>query len=370
MLPGVRVPQWAVATEEAGQFGELLAQVWGLPKVELHLHLEGTLRPETVCDLARRHDPDSPFCDGEWHRGYWTFCDLSGFVIEFGRVLSTCVRTTDDYYRLAREAFDDLAAQQVVYAEVSVGPRVPGRPYYVPAGETLAAIDQARREVEARTALRAGIIVGLSRNHLIAHDLGPESLALHYVREALRAREAGANVVGIDLHGDEQGWPQVTPFVSAFRLAGEAGLGLRAHAGEGGGPEVVWDSLRQLGVQRIAHGVRAVEDPALVRHLAQTQVALDLCPTSNVLTGAAPSLPAHPARALDAAGVAITISSDDPVAFNTSVTTDLALLAHHLGFSVADLGRLSVQAAQHAFLPEVARTVLADAVHGAWSGET
>src|SRR5437773_1872323 len=162
-LPGVRVPRSVLEREgfnaDRETFHSALKRAWQLPKVELHLHLEGSLRPQSVCEMAPRYEPDAPFCSPGWWTTYWTFRDLSGFVAEFGRVLRACLQTPEDYYRVAAECFEDLAAQHVAYAEVSVGPRVPGRPYYVSLADTVAAIDQARREVEAATSgqLRAGI---------------------------------------------------------------------------------------------------------------------------------------------------------------------------------------------------------------------
>jgi len=182
------------------------------------------------------------------------------------------------------------------------------------------------------------------------------------------ARDRGAAVVGVDLHGDEQMFPSPQPFVAAFRLAAQAGLGRRAHTGEGAGAPSVWDCLRQLDVQRIAHGVRAVEDPALVTHLVQTGVVLDICPTSNVRTGLAPSVAAHPIRALHEAGVRITVSSDDPLLFATTVTEELAHLHRDLGFSLRDLGRFMVTAAAHSFQPASVRATLIRTIQDAWLG--
>lgn len=348
-------------------FAATLERLWALPKIELHLHLEGSLRPQTVCELAAGYEPESPLCRAGWEASYWTFRDLAGFVAEFGRVLRTCLRRPEDYYRVARECFEDLAAQHVVYAEVSFGPRIPGRPYYVPLAETAAAIDQARREVEAKSPLQAGIIVGIARDRVAAHEAGAEALAVRYVREALQARERGVAISGIDLHGNEQALAAVEPFVPAFRLAEEAGLGLRAHAGEASGAPTIWDSLRQLRAQRIAHGVRAIEDPALVAHLARAGIALDLCPTSNVYTGAVPSLAAHPIRMLHDAGVPVTVSSDDPLVFGTSVTAELAILEQMLDFSQAEIGAMQMAAAAQSFLPAEQRVALAGRLHAAWS---
>ena len=334
-----------------------------LPKVELHLHLEGAMRPATVCAQARRYAPDSPFCHDGWQAGFWSFGDLTAMLAEMRRVMRTVLRSADDYYLLARECFEDLAAQQVVYAEVSFGQRPPDRPNYVPLPDVLAALEQARREVEACTSLRVGLILGLGRR---LDDASASALTCQWVEQAVAARDRGAAIVGIDLHGDEQTFPSPQPFVAAFRLAAQAGLGRRAHAGEGAGAPSVWDCLRQLDVQRIAHGVRAVEDPALVAHLAQAGVGLDVCPTSNVRTGLAPSVAAHPIRALHEAGVRVTVSSDDPLLFATTVTEELVHLHRDFGFSLADLGRFMITAAAHSFQPEPTRSMLVRTLQDAW----
>jgi adenosine deaminase len=280
--------------------------------------------------------------------------------------MRACLRTPEDYYRIAYECFEDLAAQHVLYAEINFSPRLPDRPRYLPQDEMMAAIDQARRDVEARTPFRAGLLLGLPRDPQGVDPVLLEAVTCQFVESALEAREKGVRVVGMDLHGDEQTAPDVGPFVAAYRLARQAGLGVRAHAGEGGGPAVVRESLDRLHVQRVAHGVRATEDPALVQRLAAEGVVLDICPTSNVLTGTVASLEQHPIRALEQAGVIVTVSSDDPLVFDTTVTTELALLQLTLGYAREELGRLSTQAAEHSFLPDAERSTLAEAVRAGW----
>jgi aminodeoxyfutalosine deaminase len=353
-----------VTIHEPGLSGtsvDVVGMLRRLPKVELHLHLEGSIRPSTVCAQAHRYEPDSPFCHDGWHPDFWSFGDLTGFVADLRQVVRIALRSADDYYLVARECFEDLAAQEVIYAEVSFGQRPPDRLHYVPLPDILAAIEQARREVEACTSLRVGLILGFGRRLDDA-----SALACQWVEQAVAARDRGAAVVGVDLHGDEQTFPSPQQFVAAFRLAAQAGLGRRAHAGEGAGAVSVWDCLRQLDVQRIAHGVRAVEDPALIMHLAQAGVALDVCPTSNVRTGIAPSVAAHPIRVLHEAGVQVTVNSDDPLPCATTVTEELVHLHRDLGFSLSDLSRFMVTAAAHSFQPEPVRCTLVRTLQGAW----
>src|SRR5919108_3733101 len=196
-----------VTTHKPGLSGtsvEAVDMLRRLPKVELHLHLEGAIRPATVCAQARRYAPDSPFCHDGWHPGFWSFGDLTGFVADLRQVVRTVLRSADDYYLVARECFEDLAAQQVVYAEVSVTQHPPDRPHYVPLPDKLAAIEQARHEVEARTSLRVGLILGLNRR---LDDASAAALACQGVEQAVAARDRGAAVVGVDLAGDEQTFP-------------------------------------------------------------------------------------------------------------------------------------------------------------------
>src|SRR5262249_58325534 len=174
----------AHARQQSDPPAEGVEILWRLPKVELHLHLVGAIRPATVCAQARRYAPDSPFCHDDWQAGFWSRGDLTTALAALRQVTQIVLRSADDYYLVARECFEDLAAQQVIYAEVSVGQpkHPPGHPHYVSLPDTLAAIEQARREVEARLPLRVGLILGLSR--------GPEDASV-----AARACQRGEQAV-------------------------------------------------------------------------------------------------------------------------------------------------------------------------------
>jgi adenosine deaminase len=369
-LPAVRIP--ASLTQAVARAGatesvaDLLRTVNALPKAELHLHLDGSYRATTVSEMARRYEPDSPLCRDGWERDYWTFRNLAEFVLEFGQVGRSCVRTPEDVYRIASECFEDLRLQNVVYAEVSFGPRAPGRPHYIPIQDVIAAIDQARREAEAHGDFRAGIIAGLNRPRLSEPGADAARNAEAVVDAAARARDAGVNVIGVDLHGDEHTYPDVEPFVNAFGLAREAGLALRAHGGEASGAATVQASLDRLGVSRIAHGVRSVEDPDLVARLARERIPLDVCPTSNLLTSAVSSIHEHPLRELHEAGVLVSVHSDDPLVFDTSITAELALTYLHFGFDWDEMATLAANAAEASFLPPAERTALAGRIREAW----
>ena len=330
-----------------------------LPKVELHLHLEGTIRPRTVRELAAKYEPRSPLTAPDWHERYWTFTDLAGFVTQMRQVSLTCLRNPDDYYRLAAECFADLAAQHVCYAEVMFGFRGPEAPFPIPYPDLVAAIEQARREVEARSPLRIGLLPSLIRTQ-------PDS-AVPLVRQALAAQERGAAIVGIDLVGDEAAGQDFAALAPAFRLAGAAGLGLSAHAGEAAGPESCWGALRLLGARRLGHATRAGADSALLAQLRAERITLTMCPTSNLRTGAVSTLAVHPIRAFYRQGLAVTVNSDDPTHFGATLTDEYLLLARRLGFSFADLRQLTLNAVEGAFQPAAARAALRAEVERAWS---
>ena len=185
-----------------GEDSEALAQrIRALPKVELHLHLEGSIRRGTVQELAAKHEPQSPLARPDWYEHHWTFTDLAGFIREMRQVTLACLREPEDYYRLATECFADLAAQQVLYAEVSFGLRLHDW--------AAAPVEQARREAEAAYPLRIGLVVGMDR-------LRPEA-ALPLVRAAIQARERGAGIVGIDLVGDEAAGQDFNALAPAMR---------------------------------------------------------------------------------------------------------------------------------------------------------
>jgi adenosine deaminase len=346
----------------------LVARLGRLPKIDLHVHLEGTLRPRTVAELARRYAPESPLCTETWSETYWTFRDLPGFVRELGAVVRTCLRSPETYHRAAVEAFEDLAADNVAYAEVSVSAPARDGSRSVTLPEILAAIGEARRNVQARTPLRVGVIVAMSRHRVPSGEAGA-TLTREWARAAADACERDLGVVGIDVHGDEQSFPSPAAFISAFRLAAEAGLGRRAHAGEGAGASAVWDCIRRLGIQRLAHGVRAMDDPALLEELVKCRIALDVCPTSNVRLGIVPALGEHPLRALLRANVAVTVGSDDPGVFGVGLTQELAGLHEALGFSFEELRDLTLSAAAHAFLPARERAALIGTIHAAWTAD-
>ena len=296
--------------------------VRALPKVQLHCHLEGTVRAETFRELAHHYGAESPRASGPLEATY-AFTTFRDFLLTFAEVCKV-IRTPDDYARIAHDYVLDAAAQNVRYAELFVSPSVWT---YFHAGLDVVEVCQAMRDVFDREGKARNIEIALICD--LTRNFGVER-AQKAVELASRLAERDLGVVGIGLGGDEVNFP-ARLFTEQFAYARSHGLHVVAHAGEDAGPESVREAIDLLGAERIGHGVRALADPALVAELAERRIALELCPTSNRLTGAVAPRAEHPIRAFDAAGVVCTVDADDPALFSTSVSQELALVASWLG---------------------------------------
>ena len=278
-----------------------------LPKVQLHCHLEGTVRPQTFRALAATYGLDL----GE--RAYpartYAFTTFREFLLLFAKVAET-LRAPDDFARIARDYVADAAAQGVRYAEVFISPSVWTYFHHdLDVRACVAAIRQALDETGAPLGIEVALIADLTRNFGV--ERAEES-----ARRAVGLRDLGG--VGIGLGGDEANWPP-EPYERAYAIAREGGLHGVVHAGEAAGPASVRAAVEVLGAERIGHGVRAIEDPSVVALLAERRIPLEICPTSNRLTGAVPAGAEHPLGALDAAGCVVTIDADDPALFGTTL---------------------------------------------------
>ena len=297
-----------------------------LPKAHLHVHLEGAMRPATLAEIAAGYGVEVPAT-----RGYGSFAAFSGLY----QAAEAVLKTEDDIRRVVREVLEDAAADGAIHIEPQM---YPGR--YAQrlgsAGDVLdLIIDQGRR-----TAEELGIGFGLILSAI--RDSGPEDAEAMAV---LAAERAGAGMVGFGLAADEARFPP-EPFAKAFAIAREAGLKSVPHAGEHGGPDSVRGALDALGAQRIAHGVRAFEDPELVRRIAAEGVCLDVCPTSNLMLSVVPTLTEHPLAGLIEAGVRCSLNGDDPLLFGPGLLQEYELARETLGLddtAIAWLARCSIE---------------------------
>jgi adenosine deaminase len=321
-----------------------------MPKVELHVHLEGAIQPTTAIELMQRNKAQqAPETPAELHQIY-SFTDLTHFVQAMKTVTNHLVRL-EDLYRVCREMLLDLSSQNVRYVEFDCALQK-----YIDLGMELTDIVQvlqrASREMEATVAIKSRLVVNLQRSH------GSQKTA-QLVQSVLKLDNPF--IVGIGLSGDESLHPQ-NGFVSAFTLARESGLHRTVHAGEAMGPDSVWDALHNLHAERIDHGTRAIEDPNLLRYLIDTRIPLTQCLSSNVRLHVVPDIKNHPFGRFFHEGVAVTLNTDDPQIFEVSLTSEYELAYHTFQFTTQELAHIAIQGAMASFLPQDEKQQLVQAM--------
>jgi aminodeoxyfutalosine deaminase len=321
-----------------------------MPKAELHIHLEGSVRPATLLELARRNGVALPAENEAGLRDFFRFRDFPHFI-EVYIAVCTCLRTPDDFATIVSELGEDAAVQNVRYLEVHFNPETNVRKRGLDFHEMLAGMNRGRAEARKRWGVEMRWIADGVRDS----ETSPYSVTRTVDWIAALPPEDG--VVALGLGGNEVGHPPA-PFAADFARARAARLRTVAHAGETTGHATICDSLDLLGVERIGHGVSAIENPGLVTRLAHDRIPLELCPTSNVCTGVVPSLAEHPFRAFDDAGVIVTINSDDPPLFGTTLTDEFLILARHWGYDADGLQRIALNAVDASFLADDDRRVL------------
>jgi adenosine deaminase/aminodeoxyfutalosine deaminase len=307
-----------------------------LPKAELHLHLEGTVAPETLVELSRRHDAHR--LDLRQARELYQYSDFQGFLLAFKAVTERML-AAEDFELITYRMMERLHAERVLHAEV-----------YISVG----VVHWRKHEFEP---LFAGIRRGQERGE---RDFGVSVLWIfdavrHFGVEpaqrvfdlAVAHREYG--VVGIGIGGDELRGP-AEPFRNLYREAADRGLRLTAHAGESAGPESIWAALN-IGAERIGHGLSAIRDPELIEVLSHRQIPVEVCLSSNLCTGCIPKLEEHPLRALFDHGVLVTLNTDDPAMFHTSLTREYELAQDLFGFTDEHLRELARNSFEASFLP-------------------
>jgi adenosine deaminase len=288
-----------------------------LPKAHLHLHMEAAMRRSTLAELADEHGlplPDVIDFDG-----------FTAFNVAYGGMVSV-LRRPEDLLRVIDEAVADAAADGCLYVELGASPDMHADTFGGREEALVAMLDQA-----AASGAAHGVEVGLMAS---ADRMADPAVAVALAE--LVVPYAGKGVVSFGLASEERGYP-ARLFSESFAIAREAGLQSTPHGGELVGPESVWGALMDLHADRILHGVRALEDPDLVRHLARAGTCLDVCPTSNLILGVVDDLATHPLRALLDAGIRCSINADDPTLFGSGIAAEYQLARDTIGLSDAEL---------------------------------
>jgi aminodeoxyfutalosine deaminase len=321
--------------------------ILALPKAELHLHLEGSIAPSTVVELAKRHD--RPIATLEQAQQLYTYHDFTGFLLAF-KTVTELLRTADDYELITYGLMQNLKSQNVLHAEV-----------YVSVGVCL-----------WRNQDFAAIFEGLERGRRRGeHDFG---ISLLWIFDAVRQfgvepaqkvaelaiRYRDRNVVGFGIGGDERkAGPDL--FRDVYKYCFDHGLRLTAHAGETTGPESIWGALN-IRAERIGHGLSAGRDPELVEELSKRQIPIEVCITSNLRTGCCATLQEHPVHSFFEHGLMITLNTDDPAMFSTSLAHEYQIAQDSFGFTDEHLRELARNSFEASFLPAERKLALLNLV--------
>jgi adenosine deaminase len=315
----------------------------GYPLVELHRHLDGNVRIETVLDLARRHGLELPAWTVEGLRPHVQITEREPSLVHFIAKFALLRRVMVDYdavRRIVRENLEDAAREGIDYIELRFSPYFMGEEHGLDTFGVVDAVCDALEEGRGTIPVRAKLIGIISRHY--GPEIGRVELAA-----AIRGRERG--VVALDLAGDEAHFPGEL-FVRHFQEAREAGLRTIAHAGEAAGAASVRQAVLGLGAERIGHGIRAIEDPAVLDLLAERQVPLEVCPTSNLHTSTVPDYRSHPLPALLRRGLRCTLNTDDPSISGLDLAHEYRIASGELGLSAAEIRRMQETAVEAAFL--------------------
>jgi aminodeoxyfutalosine deaminase len=340
------------------------AYILSLPKAELHLHLEGTVDPATLAELSRRHptplstnnnrytniaDSGRVFTEAAAHELY-QYKNFTGFLLAF-KAVTERLRTAEDYELVTYRMMQKLHAQNVRHAEVyvSVGVIHWRGGEFVPLFEGL---ERGRQRGERDFGMSLYWIFDAVRHFGV-------DAAQRVLDETLALRKNSTSVVGIGLGGDER---LAAPgmFRDVYARAASEGLRTTVHAGETVGPESVWSTLRELKADRIGHGLHAADDPTLMRYLAEKQIPVEVCISSNVVTGCCPCPEQHSLRKLFDAGVLVSLNTDDPEMFRTNLSREYQIAQDSLGFNASQLRSLAQNSIRASFLPKKEKQDLLD----------
>lgn len=316
-----------------------------IPKAELHLHIEGTLEPELAFQLAHRNNITLPYPDVQTLRDAYSFTDLQSFLDLYYRLMDV-LRTEADFHDLATAYLTRAAAQGVRHAEIFFDPQAHtqrGIPLETVIDGLTSALDTSLQDHGIST-------------HLILCFLRDQS-----AQDAMDTLDAARphlhHITAVGLDSAEVGNPP-EKFTEVFQTAADLGLRRVAHAGEEGPATYIWNALNHLGAERIDHGIRCMDDPELITHLATNQTPLTVCPFSNVRLRAVPTLDQHPLPAMMDAGLLVTVNSDDPAYFGGYVHDNYLGLQHHLGLTDEQLRTLARNSFTASFLTPERRDAL------------
>jgi len=320
-----------------------------LPKIEQHVHIVGSMRPETLLWLVQEGDIDIPYKTIEDIRRVFQYRNFPHFIAIYSMVVD-CITSEKQFERIAYEMLECDARCNTRYVEASFSAAdhvLRGLDY----SQMLNAINRGVSRARHDFGIECNLRIDLVRNY--GPDVGMEAL------DWIESKDD--NIVSIDIGGSEERFPP-KPFVPVYRRAKEMGLHLVAHAGEAAGPESIWEAVRDLGVEHIGHGLAASTDLKLMGYLREKGVTIETCPTSNIRTGVIPSLGMHPIRTFLEQDINVTVSTDDPSMFTTDMNYEYLQLHRGISFTPPELFKLSLNAVDSSFIPEKKKINLRESI--------
>ena len=326
-----------------------------MPKVELHVHLEGAIRPETLLKLAQRNNIELPANDLDGLHQWYRFTSFDHFI-EIYLTLSRCICNADDIELIAREFLEGQAAQNILYSEVTYTAQTHLQNHGISYDDQFAALERARSHARDTLGVTMNMVVDIAR------QVSPEE-GIEVANAAVSAMDRG--VIALGLGGPEIGNPP-EKFREAFAIAHAAGLPSVPHAGEVAGAESIRGALDALHAVRIGHGVRCLDDPELVAELKRRQIPLEVCPTSNLCLKIFPDMKSHNLPRLIEEGLYVTINSDDPPMFNTTLTNEFEAICSAFGYGEKELEGFLFRAVAASLLPEAEKQALEQRCRQEW----
>lgn len=332
----------------------LRSQLKQLPKVELHRHLEGSVRIETLIDIAEEHSVEMPEYEVETLRPFVQMMpqehrSFQNFLAKF-RTIRQFFLSEAIIRRITREVIEDAANDNIKYMELRFTPQALNSLIKSNVQDVVTWVCEATRQAQEDFDIQVKLIVSMNRHE--SHEIGRKALDA-----ALEHRDQG--VVAVDLAGREDEFP-ASLFRDIFKVALAEQLHVTIHAGEWGGAESVWDAVGNLGAERVGHGIRVLEDPKLVGVLVEKGIVLEVCPTSNYHSGVVNELKDHPLNILHQNGILVTLNTDDPLISDLNLTDELYNVMTQLQLTFDDVKAYTMRAVESSFLPKDEQIVLAD----------
>lgn len=343
---------------------DLSAVIHSLPKIELHRHLEGSVRLETLAEVANVYQLDVPACEVEALRPYVQVMPDSPhtsehFLAKFA-VLRQFYCAPEVIQRVTREAIEDAAADNIRYLELRFTPKALARANGFAYREVVRWVAEAAQAAQKVLPIRVRLIVSMNRHEGL--EVGEPC-----VRAALEYRDLG--IAAIDLCGQEEGYP-ASAFYDLFQEARQAGMELLLHAGEWAAAPNVRYAIETMRVPRVGHGVRILEDPAIFDLARAASTIFEVCPTSNLHSGVVRSMAEHPLNTMRAAGLRLTLNTDDPAVSGITLSDEMLNAMQHFGLTLDDLRQMMITAAHGALLPQEERLALANEIDLAYRAAT